>query len=275
MSGKGDGSSASSVDLSWREFRAMMYCDYCQGKSFQERFQSLKHCFGDQSRSKATVFRWFRQFMSGESTLEDDDCCGRMAMTVIPENVSTIESLIKKDPKMAYTEVQGIMKISSGSLTRILHDCLGARKRYAFWVPHNLSEEQKQDRVHWCTHMLRKCDGGTSPCVWVIVTGEETWVYQYNLETKQQSEVWVFPNENPPVKFKRNGSASKQMIAYSSKNLATLPPYRLRTERRLRLTGMSTTVRLKFSMHGVNGVPERVSVAYCSIMTMPARTQQL
>ena len=59
-----------------------------------------------------------------------------------PENGSRIESLIKKDPKMTYAEVQDIMKISSGSLTRILHDCLGVRKRYACWVPHNPSEEQ-------------------------------------------------------------------------------------------------------------------------------------
>ena len=30
---------------------------------------------------------------------------------------------------------------------------------------------------------------------------------------KQQSAVWVFPDENPPVKFKRKRSASKQMVA--------------------------------------------------------------
>ena len=94
MSGKGDGSSASSVDLSRRDFRAMMYYDYCQGTSFQESFQSLKRCFGDQSPSKATVFRWFRQFMSGERTLEGDDRCDRMATTVTPENDSRVESLI-------------------------------------------------------------------------------------------------------------------------------------------------------------------------------------
>ena len=143
MSGKGDGSSASSVDLSLRDFRAMTYYDYCQGKSFQEDFQSLKHCFGDQSPSKATVFRRFRQFMSAARTLEDDDRCGRTATTVTPENVSRVESLIKKDPQMPYAEIQDIMKISSGSLTRILHDCLGVRKRCARWVPHNLSEEQQ------------------------------------------------------------------------------------------------------------------------------------
>ena len=105
------------------------------------------------------------------------------------------------------------MKISLGSLTRILHDCLGVRKRCARGVPHKLSKEQKEGRVDWSTHMLRKYDGGRSPRVWVIVTGDETWVYQYHLETKQQSEVWIFPDENPPVKFKRNRSASKQTIA--------------------------------------------------------------
>ena len=67
--------------------------------------------------------------MSGARTLEDDDRCGRMATTVTPEDVPRVESLIKKDPKMTYAEIQDIMKISSGSLTRILHDSLGVRRR--------------------------------------------------------------------------------------------------------------------------------------------------
>ena len=78
---------------------------------------------------------------------------------------------------------------------------------------HILSEEQKRGRVDWCTHKLRKFDGERSPRVWDIVTGDETWVYQYDPEKKQQSAVWVFLDENPPVKFKRNRSATKQMIA--------------------------------------------------------------
>ena len=210
--------------------------------------------------------------MSGAKTLEDDDRCGRMATTVTPEDIPMVESLIKKDQKMVYAEIQDIMKISVGSLTRILHNSLGVRKRCTCWVPHNLTEEQKQGRVDWCTHMLRKFDGGRSPRIWDIVTGDETWVYQYDPKTKQQ---WAFPDENPPVKFKRNRCASKQMIACFFENSAMLPPYRLRTERRLRPTRMSTTVCLKSSRHGVKGVPKWVPVVYCSIMTMPARTQQL
>ena len=75
-----------------------------------------------------------------------------MATTVTPENVSKVESLIKKDLKMKY---RNIMKISSGSLTHILHDCLSVRK-CACWVAHNLREEQKRGRVDCCTHMLKK-----------------------------------------------------------------------------------------------------------------------
>ena len=94
------------------------------------------------------------------------------------------------------------MKISLGSLTHILHDCLGSRKRCARWVPHNLSDEQKQGRADWYTHVLRKFDGGRSPQVWVIVTVDETCAYPYDPEIKQQSEVWVFPDKNPPIQKK-------------------------------------------------------------------------
>ena len=51
------------------------------------------------------------------------------------------------------------------------------KKRCARWVPDNSSEEQKRGRVDWCTHMLRKFDGLRCPCVWDLVTGDETWVF--------------------------------------------------------------------------------------------------
>ena len=44
--------------------------------------------------------------MFGARTLEDDDRCGSLLKTVTPENVSRVESLIKKDPKMTYAEIQ-------------------------------------------------------------------------------------------------------------------------------------------------------------------------
>ena len=163
------------------------------------------------------------------------------------------------------------MKISSGSLTRILQDSLDVRKRCTRWVPHNLTEEQKRDRVDWCTRMLNKIDGGRYPRVWDTVTGDETWVYQYDPETKQQSAVWVFPDENPPVKFKRNRSTSKQMIACFFAKFGHVPTILLEDRKTVTADWCVNHCLPK----GVNSVPERVSVVYCSIMTMKACTQQL
>ena len=94
MSGKGDGSFDCNVDLF---------------EIFSRVLQSLKHCFGDQSPSKTTVFRWFKQFMFGARTLEDADRCGRMAIIITQENVSKVDCLIKKDPKMTCVEIQDIV----------------------------------------------------------------------------------------------------------------------------------------------------------------------
>ena len=43
--------------------------------------------------------------------------------------------------------------------------------------------------------MLQKYDRGASKHVYGIVTGDETWIYAYENESKQQSTVLVFQDE--------------------------------------------------------------------------------
>ena len=71
----------------------------------------------------------------------------------------------------------------------------------------------KKDRVDWSKEMLQKYNRGASKHVYDIVTGDESWIYVYELESKQQSTVWVFPDEPNPTKVARTRSTSKQMIA--------------------------------------------------------------
>ena len=91
--------------------------------------------------SKAPVIRGFWQFMSRARMLEDNDLYGRIAMTVIPENLGQ-RPWLRRAPKTTYAEIQEIVKISLGSVVRILQNCFGVRKRCTCYVPHNLSEEQ-------------------------------------------------------------------------------------------------------------------------------------
>ena len=105
------------------------------------------------------------------------------------ENISVVEALIKEDPRRTYRDIEGAVGISSPSVSTILHQHLRVRKISSRWVPHHLSGGLKCTRVEWCTEMLKRFNNGDSRWVSDIVTDEETWIYQFDLETKRQSSV--------------------------------------------------------------------------------------
>ena len=71
----------------------------------------------------------------------------------------------------------------------------------------------KKTRVDWSKEILQKLDRGASKHVYDILTGDESWIYAYERESRQQSTVWLFQDEPNPTKLTRTRSTSKQMIA--------------------------------------------------------------
>ena len=95
----------------------------------------------------------------------------------------------------------------------ILHDYLGLRQITCRWVPHFLTEAQKQDRVDYCLAMLKKFDGDRSKRMYDIITGNESCIYYYDPETKRQNKVWVARNAPSPTKVRRQRSVGKHIFA--------------------------------------------------------------
>lgn len=194
-------------------FRAMIFYDYKRQLGYQQSHENLTAAFGDAAPSLSAVSHWFREFRRGRELLEDEARPGRPAEAACSENVDRVASLIQSNRNITYREIQEEVKIGSSAVNTILHKHLGVRKLASRWIPHLLSESQKQDRVDWCKFMLQKFDGGASKQVAYIVTGDESWVYSYDPETKQQSSVWVFEDEDLPTKVIRGRSVNKKMIA--------------------------------------------------------------
>lgn len=214
------------MQLERRDFRAMIYYDYMRALSASQGYNQLCEVFGDQSPSRATVFNWFAEFKRGRGSLSDEERPGRPATAVTAENLSKVKKLIRNDRHITYEEITEELQIGNNAVSTILHDFLGVRKVCARWIPHSLSEEQKEKRVDWCKFMLTKFKGGESKEVSKIVTGDESWIYQYDPETKQQSTVWLFRDESRPQKVKRSRSSGKQMVATfvsQSGHIATIP----------------------------------------------------
>ena len=60
----------------------------------------------------------------------------------------------------------------------------------ANFVPRVLTEDQKANRVHISQELL-DCVSINKNFLKTIVTGDVTWVYGYDVETKAQSSQWV------------------------------------------------------------------------------------
>ena len=69
-----------------------------------------------------------------------------------------------------------------------------------------------ETKVEWCKFLLKKFNEGGSKRVYDILTCDETWIYQYDLETKRQSSVWVLPGNDSPLKVRRTRSVGKEMV---------------------------------------------------------------
>ncbi|CAF3211688.1 unnamed protein product [Rotaria socialis] len=58
------------------------------------------------------------------------------------------------------------------------------------WVPHQLTDQQKQQRVKLCRENLAKFKNGS----WQlcdIITDDETWIYHRQIHRKSKSASWV------------------------------------------------------------------------------------
>jgi hypothetical protein len=90
---------------------------------------------------------------------------------------------------------------------RILKKDLGKRKSCARFVPHSLTP----DRVTSCQDIIAMADASKN-FFNKIITGDETWCFAYDPETKRQSSEWVGETYPWPKKLKFQRSRIKTML---------------------------------------------------------------
>lgn len=210
----------------------MIYYDFKKGLTPLQCYKSLSETFVSSCPSRATVYFWFNEFRRGRQTVKDDPRSGRPNEVVTDTNVQRVRKLIERDPHCTYGIIQATLHVSSTTVHTILHRHLGLRRRCCRWIPHSLSQDQKEARVEWCRLMLDKYAEGTSKSVFNIVTGDETWVYTFDPKSKQQSTVWCFAGQAQPTKVRQQRSVGKVMVATffcKTGHLATVPLREQRT----------------------------------------------
>ena len=87
------------------------------------------------------------------------------------------------------------------------------RKVCTKMVPKNLTTEQKASQRDVCLDL--DCLEREPEFFSCIITGDESWILEYNLETKRQSREWHTANSPRPKKVRMSKSEIKLMLICS------------------------------------------------------------
>lgn len=203
--------SESSLNLTKLEHRAVIKFLVKKGKTAKEIFEEMSTVYEESGPSFATIKRWVRLFQQGRQSLEDDPRSGRPNTAITDENIENVKKYVLNDRRIKIWQIAEELGISKERIGEILHNYLHMNKISARWVPKMLTPLDKQRRVETSLEFLDLCKDNLDEICSRIVTVDETWIRQYDPESKQESMQWIEKGEKPPKKFKVEKSTSKLM----------------------------------------------------------------
>ena len=158
-----------------------------------------------------------KRFREGREDVSDDPRSGRPISVLTVENIECVRQVIEDDPHSTYEDIIAKTDLSRGTIERIIHDHLKMKKVVSRWVAHQLTDEQKQERLRIYRQNLEKFRNGT----WRlcdIITGDETWIYHRQIGRKSSNSTWVGENEPPRTIVRRNRYEPKTLFCFFFKS---------------------------------------------------------
>jgi len=157
------------------------------------------------------VFKWNKVFKEGQKNVEDDPHSGRPISSTNDQNVEVVRAVIPKDHQLSVRMIAEEMGLDKNAVHRILRDHLHMRKICAKLVLKNLSAEQKANQLEICQDLLGRLKIEPN-FLDKVITGDESWVFDYDPETKRRSEEWHTRSSPCLKKARMSRSRVKTMI---------------------------------------------------------------
>jgi len=181
------------------------------GDSQARTVHKVQQAFGDEAMSAARIKVWYNRFKDGRTSVESKARSGRPSTSRNEAVVDQVRSLVMQIRRITIRELANETNISVGSVHSILIQDLGFRRIAARFVPKLLTSEQKQLRLEIAQDMLKIVDSDPN-FLNTVITGDETWVYGYDPETKLQSSEWRHPTDPRPRTARQARSKVKVML---------------------------------------------------------------
>ena len=189
---------------------AVEFC-FKLGKNTTETYGMLHTAFRASCMNRAWVFEWHKRFKESRESVRDDERCGRSKEVRTPELISQIKNLMDNDHRVSIETISVQFDDSVGTVNTIIREELKMREICSKFVPSVLREDQKESRCHDSREMVEQIN--SDPAVPdALVTGDESWIYCYDAETKRQSSQWNHAGSIRPKKARPSKSIHKLLM---------------------------------------------------------------
>ena len=142
---------------------------------------------------------------------EDRPRSGRPSICRYYENLETVSNAITADRRRITDEISEIIGLCWISCQRMLTEDLNMKRISGKFVPQLLTEDKKNNRLNVCYDLRDQLENDPQ-IISKVVTGDETWCYGYDPETKQASSQWKTPGSPKPKKARQVRSNVKMML---------------------------------------------------------------
>ena len=137
--------------------------------------------------------------------MKDDQRSGRPSTSRTTDSTEQVKQLARADRRLTVRMIASELSISKETAWRIIIEDLGMCKICAKMVPKLLSDNQKERRVLVCKDIL-ECLETEPNLLDKVITGDESWIFEYDPETKRQSLQWKSAGSSRPKKAKMSKS---------------------------------------------------------------------
>ncbi|UYV82119.1 hypothetical protein LAZ67_21000950 [Cordylochernes scorpioides] len=179
------------------------------GKNATETFHMLQKPFKDDCISRSQFGKWHKAFKEGREEVADEPRSGRPTTARTDENVDRVLEVLRTDRRLSIQQIADTLHMST-FVEHVTED-LQMRKVCAKLVPKVLTQDQKELRVLRCQELLDLVQNEPD-FLNSVITGDESWMFKYDPESKRQSCAWHTKSSPRTKKARMSKSRIKTMI---------------------------------------------------------------
>ncbi|UYV74547.1 hypothetical protein LAZ67_12000097 [Cordylochernes scorpioides] len=147
-----------------------------------------------------------KAFKEGREEAADEPRSGRPTTARTDENVDRVLEVLRTDRRLSIQQIADTLHMSTFMVHGIVTEGLQMRKVWAKLVPKVLTQDHKELKS-FALSRINEPDFLNS-----VVTGDESWMFEYDPESKRQSCAWYTKSSLRPKKARMSKSRIKTMI---------------------------------------------------------------